>query len=491
MIFGETRVDEAEGLILAHSLRLPQAMLKKGRVLTAADVRVLKAAGINFVTGARLEENDFGEDEAAGIIARALTGTGITFNTPFTGRCNLFASQRGLLVYDRERLDRLNLVDEAVTVATSPAFEPVGPRQMVATVKIIPFGVDRRVLDACEAYASTGGDPLISVRPFKRRAAVLISTTLPGIKGSVLDGTAAVTKARIEALGGHVLQEIRCPHDVGHIERALAKALSLGAELVLVAGASATVDRRDVVPSAVLKAGGTIDHFGMPVDPGNLLLLAHLNLVPVVNLPGCGRSPKPNGLDWVLARLAAGVSIKPADMMRMGAGGLLKQLGSRPRDLAWVAPSSTTAREARVAAVISAMECPVPVLTVQVEAALAAGLDPVVVLAGEDGDAIEDSLPPCEILCIRHHSLEAGLNALPAEVDAVLLLTSDAGDISPEALTELVKAFDPDEGRTIVLAGGAATWGLIGRDLFHPLAESGLEITAVENSEGVFQVVLS
>ncbi len=166
MIFGETRVDEAEGLILAHSLRLPQIMLKKGRVLTTADVRALKAANINFVTGARLEPDDVGEDEAAGIIAQALTGAGATFNTPFTGRCNLFASQRGLLVYDRERLDRLNLVDEAVTVAAAPPFEPVGPRQMIATVKIIPFGVDRRVLDACEAYANTGGRPLISVRPF-------------------------------------------------------------------------------------------------------------------------------------------------------------------------------------------------------------------------------------------------------------------------------------------------------------------------------------
>lgn len=504
MKFGEERVDEAEGLILAHSLRLPQALLKKGRVLTAEDVRALKAAGINFITGARLDADDVGEDEAAATIARALTGPGITTNAAFTGRCNLFAAERGLLVYDRDRLDRLNLVDEAVTVATAPAFEVVAPRQMVATVKIIPFGVDRRVLDACAAYASTGG-PLVSVRPFRQRAAVLISTTLPGLKDGVMARTAAITRTRVEALGGEVLQELRCPHEVGPIERCLGKALSLGADLILIAGASATVDRRDVVPSAVLRAGGNIDHFGMPVDPGNLLLLARLGGVPVVNLPGCARSAKPNGLDWVLRRIAAGVAIKPADMMRMGAGGLLKELGSRPRDLGWVAPPPT-AREARVAALVHAMDGPPPVA--QVEAALAAGLGPVVVLTGAGGDAIEEALPPCEVLCVRGNGWAAGLAVLPADVDAALLLPAGGPDMSPEALAELVKAFDPDEGRSIVVPGrgapsgrmerGApsdgmergAPCGVVGRELFAALADLGLAALAAEHGETVFHVVL-
>lgn len=482
MKFGEERVDDAVGLILAHSLRLPQAMLKKGRVLTADDVRLLKAAGVNFLTGARLEADDMGEDEAAGAIARALAGDGVTINAPFTGRCNLFAARRGLLVYDRERLDRLNLVDEAVTVATSPAFEMVGPRRMVATVKIIPFGVDRRVLDACAAYASTGG-PLISVRPFRPRRAVLISTTLPGLRDSVMAATAAVTRARVEALDGEVMAELRCPHEIGPIERTIGKALGLGADLVLVAGASATVDRRDVVPSAILRASGAIDHFGMPADPGNLLLLAHIGAVPVVNLPGCARSGKPNGLDWVLARIAADIPIKPADMMRMGAGGLLKQLGARPRDPAWMEPP---ARDARIAALVRASGDAAP--TAEVEAALAAGLDPVVVLA--TADTMAEALPPCEILRVEGDTLAAGLDLLPADVAAVLVLPGGT-DISPEAVADLLKAFDPDEGRAIVLPGGSDQWGIVSRDLFPQLARTTLPDLAARHSDTVFEVVLA
>lgn len=484
MKFGEERVDDAVGLILAHSLRLPHAMLKKGRVLTADDVRALKAAGINFLTGARLEADDMGEDEAAGIIARALAGKGITINAPFTGRCNLFAAESGLLVYDRERLDRLNLVDEAVTVATAPAFERVGPRRMVATVKIIPFGVDRRVLDACAAYASTGG-PLISVRPFVPRRAVLISTTLVGLKDSVMAATAAVTRARVEELNGEVVAELRCPHEIGPIERTIGKALGLGAEMILIAGASATVDRRDVVPSAILRAGGAIDHFGMPADPGNLLLLAHVSEVPVVNLPGCARSAKPNGLDWVLARIAAGIAIKPADMMRMGAGGLLKQLGARPRDKAWMEPP---ARDARIAALIQADGETPPVA--EVEAALAAGLDPVVVLTG-GGDDIAGALPPCEVVCVEDGCWAAGLSILPADVTAVLALPAGSGNVSPEAVADLTKAFDPDEGRAIVLPGGDRSWGIVSRDLFPHLSRHSVAELAGQHPEAVFEVVLS
>ncbi len=476
MVFGEVRVDEAIGLILAHSLRLPGAMLKKGRVLNAEDIRALKAAGINFITGARLEDNDFGENEAAGLLTEALAGPGLTANAPFTGRCNLFATERGLLVYDRERLDRLNLVDEAVTVAAAPAFEMVAARQMVATIKIIPFGVDRRTVEACTAYASMGG-ALISVRPFRPLNAVLIQTTLPGVKDSVLHSTAAITRTRIEGLGGTIATELRCPHETGPIERTLAKAVAGGCDLVLIAGATATVDRRDVVPSAVVRAGGAIDHFGMPVDPGNLLLLARLGDIPVVNLPGCGRSPKPNGLDWVLRRIAAGVPLRPADLMRMGTGGLLKELGIRPRD-SWAAPS--LAREARIAGLVMADG---EATARSVAAALEAGFDPLMVVGDEFA---EDMLPPCEVQMVPG-GLAAGLAALPEEIDAVLILPAGCA-AGAALLADMAKAFDPDEGRAIVLSkrGLACSPYLVSAHLL-PIADD-LPRLLAKHGEAVFEV---
>jgi len=448
MLFGEVRIDEAEGLILAHSLRLPTAMLKKGRLLSPADIALLKQAGMNFITGARLEDNDLGENDAAQAVADALCGPGVQSNGAFAGRCNLFATQGGVVVIDRDRLDRLNLVDEAVTVATVPPFVIARPRQMIATIKIIPFGVSRHTVDACAAYASTGG-PLISVRPMKPFNTALILTTLPGIRDKTLKAAATVTRARIEGLGGAIATEYRCPHDIGQLERCLTKALAAGHDLVLIIGASATVDRRDVAPSALEKAGGSIDHFGMPVDPGNLLLLGHVGAVPVVTLPGCARSPKPNGLDWVLSRLAAGVAIKPADIMRMGAGGLLKDLGGQISTV-WPGISTPNAMPHAAAIVLAGDGDAAPA----VETALAAGLEPLVVVASNNSDAAEENLPPCDIRLLRNddNPFAAGLAALPDDVEAVLIFAQGA-TISVTNVGDMLKALEPEEGRAIITAG--------------------------------------
>ena len=110
-------------------------------MLCAADIEALIAAGVSDIVAARLDPGDLREDEAADRIAAAVAGANITASPAFTGRANLFAEARGLLVFDRDRLDRLNLVDEAVTLGTLPPFAIVEPRQMVATVKIIPFAV--------------------------------------------------------------------------------------------------------------------------------------------------------------------------------------------------------------------------------------------------------------------------------------------------------------------------------------------------------------
>src|SRR5690606_35307575 len=128
----------------------------------------------------------------------------------------------------------------------------------------------------------------------------LIQTRLPGLKESILDKTAEVIGARLAALDCTQVIEERCDHSEPALTAAIQTMLARGVGLIMIVGASAITDRRDVIPAAVERAGGTVEHFGMPVDPGNLLLLARRDDVPVLGLPGCARSPKLNGFDWVL-----------------------------------------------------------------------------------------------------------------------------------------------------------------------------------------------
>ena len=340
MKFGEVPVGEAEGAILAHSLRLGTAALKKARVLSRADLDLIAGAGLSRIVVARLEPGDVGEDEAARTVAAAVAGDGVEAAAPFTGRANLFARARGLLVFDRERLDRLNLVDEAITLGTLPPFAVVEPRMMVATVKIIPFAAPAEAVERCVAAARSEG-PLLRVAPFVPRSVGLDPDPASGIEGKHprQDPRGHRGKAQGTRLPAGRRGTLR-PRGLRNSTPLIRDAIGHGVDILLIHGASAILDRRDVIPAAIVAAGGRIDHFGMPVDPGNLLLLGHVGERAVLGLPGCARSPKVNGFDWVLERLVAGLPVGPGEIMRMGSGGLLAEIPSRPLPRAEATPAT-------------------------------------------------------------------------------------------------------------------------------------------------------
>jgi molybdenum cofactor cytidylyltransferase len=474
--FGETLLEQAEGHILAHSLRLADGVLKKGKVLDSGDLRRLDAAGHRRIVTACLEPGDVPEDEAAQRLARALTGAGVRAGAPFTGRCNLFAAARGLLQIDAACIDAVNRVHESLTVATLAAPAVVDVKQMLATVKVIPFAVPQAALDAAVAAAGGGRaahlPAAIALRSFRPLRAALVQTRLHGTRESVLDKTARVLAARVHALDGVLADERRCAHAVDAVAAAVAAQLDAGHELVLVSGASAIVDRRDVVPAGIVAAGGELVHFGMPMDPGNLLLVARRGAVPILGLPGCARSPRYNGLDAVLERLAADLPVAPGDVMGMGVGGLLKEIPERPQPRASSVSSVSSARAPQVTAVLLAggqsrrmgslnkLLAPVdgvPMVRATLECIIAGGVDRVLVVTGHESERVRAALHGLRVDFVHnpHYaqglstSLACGIGALRADVDAALVCLGDMPRVRPQHVQRLLAAFDPLEGRSI------------------------------------------
>ncbi len=473
MLFGPTPLGEAEGAILAHSVKQGRIAFKKGRILSAEDVERLQDAGVPEVIAARLEDGDVHEDEAATQLAEAALGSGATLTAAFTGRCNLVADGAGLLVIDREVLDAVNAVDEAVTIASLAPYEPVGPRQLLATVKIIPFAVRQDSLTRCLEILRAAR-PLVCVAPFAEKHVALIQTTLPGLKPSILDKTREAAAARLQGLGCALAGETRVSHETGAVGEAVEQALSQGADMVLISGASAIVDRRDIVPAGIEAAGGTIDHFGMPVDPGNLLLLARKGETPILGLPGCARSPKLNGFDWVLQRLIAGLDVTRQDVMQMGAGGLLKEIGGRPLPRDEAVTAAALPRAPRIGAVVLAagqsrrmgeankllLEVDgKPMLRWAVEAVSSSQAGPCVVVTGHDRDAVEAALSGTEVAYAHNPdfalglstSLRAGLAKLPSDLDGALVVLGDMPRVAAKVIDQLIAAFNPIEGRAICI----------------------------------------
>ncbi len=474
MRFGEVPSGEAAGTILVHSIKIAGRALRKGRTLTPDDVAALLAAGVESIVVARLESDELGEDAAADLLAHAVAGKNVRSANAFTGRANLYAEQRGVCVVDRQVLDRFNLIDESVTLATVPPFAIVEPKQMVATIKIVPFAVPRSVAERCAAIGGEG-EGLVRVAPFRAMQVALIQTRLPGMKESILDKTFEVTKARLASLGSTLADERRCAHRVGELAQEITAAADGRPDLLLIAGASAIVDRRDVIPAAIAACGGTIEHFGMPVDPGNLLLLGRLDGKPILGLPGCARSPKENGFDWVLHRLLAGIEVGREDVMRMGAGGLLAEIPSRPlpRAAATAAPAEASrallvaglilaAGQSRRMGEVNKLLIEIdgkPMVRGVAEAVLASGAGPVVAVLGHERDRVRAALGGLKLRCVYNadyaegisSSLKRGLAALPETIDGALICLGDMPLLSAAEIDRLIAAFNPTEGRSIIV----------------------------------------
>jgi molybdenum cofactor cytidylyltransferase len=466
MKFGAVAPKDAIGATAVHTIRQGTLVLKKGTLVGAVEAAALDAAGIAEIVVARLEPGDVSEDVAAAEIATAIAGESVHVDRAFTGRANLFARSAGILVVDRDPIDQLNRVDEAITVATLSAYKPVVAGEMIATVKIIPFAVAAAARDAALAAAKR---PVVRVAPYRVRKVGIVSTVLPGLSAKVIDKTLKITAERLAPAGAAIVAERRVPHEPQALARALEDVLRQGAEMVIVFGASAIADRRDVIPAALEAIGGRIEHFGMPVDPGNLLLIGAAAGHAVLGAPGCARSPKENGFDWVLMRLLAGLPVPREDITGMGVGGLLMEIVTRPqprdeplhpvRSIAALVLAAGRSSRMGGANKLLAEIGGRPLVRIAVEQALASQARPVIVVTGHQRERVEAALAGLPVDFVHNPyfadglgtSLKTGIAALPAQSDGVIVCLGDMPQVDAAMINRLIGAIDPAKGALIAM----------------------------------------
>ncbi|MGV1756528.1 NTP transferase domain-containing protein [Rhizobium sp. A22-96] len=483
MIFGEFQTVEAEGVVLAHSVRLSDGGFSKGYRLNRADIERLVAAGIDHVIAARIELGDLMEDEAAEQLARAVAPDHLTFSEATTGRVNIYSAVDGLFVADRMAVDRLNAVDPAITLACLADHVPVRAGDMVATFKIIPLAVSgSKVAAGIEILRRM---PVFEVKPFQAHAVSLVATELPSLKTNVMDKTTRVLSQRLQLAGSTLQREERVAHRANAVADAICRALEAPdrlPKLMIVFGASAVIDAGDVIPAAIRLAGGEVVQVGMPVDPGNLLVLGRIGDVHVVGAPGCARSPKENGFDWVLDRILAGEQPTPQDISGMGVGGLLMEIQSRPRprDIAAKPASQISVAVVLLAAgrasrmgeaglhKLLAEFGGVPLVRRSASTAVTSGVSAVIVVTGHRRDEINQALSGLALEQVYNpdyasgmaSSLVAGVGAAAAQrADGVLVMLADMPGVTSDDLKSLIAAFRGAGGHAIVRAVSAGKRG--------------------------------
>jgi molybdenum cofactor cytidylyltransferase len=471
MDFKEISLHQAENTILAHSLNLTKRKLKKGTLLSKEDVTELEESGYRVIMVAIPAAEDIPEDIAAEKLASAIAGEWVDVEKPITGRCNLRAKKDGLLVIDRDLLDQINFVHESLTVATIEPFVQVYQGQLIATIKVIPYAVANSTLQTCLGIAKEKRK-LIRVAPFKPKSVGFIQTSVNGLKPSILDKTTKVLSQRLARLNSHITQEIRCQHDSGEVIKAIKQCQDVGVELLIISGATAVADRNDVVPSAITACGGDIIHFGMPVDPGNLLLLGSCHGKYVLGMPGCARSPKFNGFDIVMDRLFADIPVTARDIMKMGIGGLLKEIADRPQPRVTRSDRNNMKKTHKVTAIVLAAGQSrrmgaenkllmtfneQPMIEHVAKTLNESCLDEIIVVTGFEAEQVQNTLNDYNVKFVNNPNYEQGLStslitglrSVDKTADAVIICLGDMPLVTCAGIKQLIKEFEPDASKEI------------------------------------------
>ena len=454
MFFGQLATVDALDCYLAHSQKTRGGRIAKGTKLDKALIETLLANGIDQLLVARLDTDDVHENNAATEIAQALCGEGVSLSKPRAGRVNLHAIEPGLCAFDRHAILTANSIDEAATIATIAENQWVAAGRMLATVKIIPYSVRRESVDAVTALLSAAR---LDALPANPRNVTLIQTQLPAVAETVLDKTVKVTRARLEQRSAVLLGETRCKHTIEALSKTIKQAVAASPDWLLIAGASAISDRNDVIPAAITAAGGDIERYGLPVDPGNLLLLASIGTTVVIGLPGCARSPRYNGLDQLLDRLACGVPITDEWINSLSVGGLLTEVADRPR------PRVSLAEKPKVSGLILAAGLSSragavnklqfkyqqkPLVNHVADALKAADLHQVIAVTGHQHKQVEAALGNSDVEAFYNPAYESGMASSLVlgiskliESDAIIVCLGDMPNVTSSTIEKLHQAF--------------------------------------------------
>ncbi len=307
---------QSEKCIARHNISdaTGRRLVSKGRVITAADVALLQLHAIELVHVVELDADDIDEHTAATLVAVRCSHGGVRILPPHHGRVDILADEGGVCVVSDALLTDWHAID-GVTIATVAGWSAVTVGQRIATVKILPFALPRQVIAETPA-------PAITVRPFVRRRVAIIMIGNDAICARLQRTHIPPLQARLIPVHATVVAMIQCEADSQAVAQALLQATAC-ADIVMTVAETSIMDRDDVMPQGLLRAGGTITCYGAPVEPGNLLLLGQLAGIPVIGTPGCIRGHTRNVVDELLPRIVADCLPTARDVYALANGGLL------------------------------------------------------------------------------------------------------------------------------------------------------------------------
>jgi molybdenum cofactor cytidylyltransferase len=485
---------ESLGSVIAQTYNLPGKTISKGTFMTSEIVDYFKEGDVQNILCAVPDNDDIHEDEAANIISNAIDRSHLYTESASTGRVNFKSRSLCLVRYERELIKEVNLVDESIAFSIVEHNQLLAKNDLIATLKIIPFFTQKKYVD--QVISILAKNELFKTHSLNKKEVSLIQTSFEWQKKSMFKATSNVTRNRLEALDCSLNEEKLIRHDFEVLRSEIRSSIESGIDILLISGASAIIDRSDYIPKAILSEGGEIIQYGLAVDPGNLLLIGKVGNTTVIGMPGCARSPKLNGFDWVLQLLMADIPINREELADMGAGGLLMEIASRPLPRALA--KSVSKREKKVMGVILAAGNSTrmgkdnkllrnigtaPLIRNTAIEMLKSDLDTCSIVLGYQSDKVADVIKDLNINLILNplwkegqaSSLRAAINSLDPTYSDLLIMLGDLPGIKSSHINSIIEEHLLTDNRKSKMTipsfkgqkGNPVIWG---RSFFHDLS---------------------
>mgnify|MGYP000734074582 CR=1 FL=1 len=321
----EVRVEDAIGMILPHDLtqiipgEFKGRLFKKGHVVQAEDISALLRIGKENIYVLQVDPGWLHEDEAAQRLATAVVGKNLVLTEPHEGKVSLRSTIHGLVKINKTFIDSANEIDQIIfsTIKTNTV---VQSQQTVLGTRVIPLLVAAEKIARIEALAEQFSS-IIEVKPFRRLKVGVITTGSEVFKGRISDKFGPIVREKVEAFGGEVIEQRLTPDESEQIVAEIRYFQDLHVDLILVTGGM-SVDPDDRTPGAIERAGARIVSYGTPMLPGSMLMMAYLDDIPILGLPGCVMHDPYTSFDVLLPRICVGELIERRDITELGYGGL-------------------------------------------------------------------------------------------------------------------------------------------------------------------------
>ena len=316
-------VEQAVGMPLCHDITAMRdgfkgAAFRRGHVIEAGDVEKLKDLGKRTVFIWEENAGELHEEDCALRMAGMAPVAGAHYTGPSEGKVLLIADIEGMFRVDVDLLRQLNAIGD-ITISTLPDHYPVKPGVHLASMRIVPLVTQESQIIRAEELCRDR--PLLRLLPYSPRRAGVIVTGSEVYTGRIKDKFEPVVRRKLAAYPGEILGVTLCDDDADMIADAARAFLDRGADFLILTGGM-SVDPDDVTPTAVRRLGARVVSHGVPSQPGNMTLVAYLDGMPVLGVPGAAISLPTTVFDVLLPAVYAGEKITKANLIRLGNGGL-------------------------------------------------------------------------------------------------------------------------------------------------------------------------